>query len=144
MQTRSTGGRGWRHHSSTFCRDKRLNRLTNKKITFKGIDLSLYWRMQNFILKLTILSYKYRFYVLCTFKSCATFLLYMFYKPHGLHLYAYLCQYIYYYYGYLFMCIHMPKYTVTIFKFNLVCQREIHLVDMTTITDNDEIQLQDH
>lgn len=42
------------------------------------------------------------------------------------------------------MCIHMPKYTVTIFKFNLVSQREIHLVDMTTITDNDEIQLQDH
>lgn len=41
------------------------------------------------------------------------------------------------------MCIHMPKYTVTIFKFNLVSQREIHLVDMTTITDNDEIQLQD-
>lgn len=53
MQTRSTGGRGWRHHSSTFCRDKRLNRLTNKKITFKGIDLSLFWSMQNFILKLT-------------------------------------------------------------------------------------------
>lgn len=42
------------------------------------------------------------------------------------------------------MCIHMPKYTVTIFKFNLVSQREKHLVDMTTITDNDEIQLQDH
>lgn len=38
----------------------------------------------------------------------------------------------------------MPKYTVTIFKFNLVSQRETHLVDMTTITDNDEIQLQDH
>lgn len=38
----------------------------------------------------------------------------------------------------------MPKYRVTIFKFNLVSQREIHLVDMTTITDNDEIQLQDH
>lgn len=32
------------------------------------------------------------------------------------------------------MCIHMPKYTVTIFKFNLVSQREKHLVDMTTIT----------
>lgn len=38
----------------------------------------------------------------------------------------------------------MPKYTVTLFKFNLVGQREIPLVDMTTITDNDEIQLQDH
>lgn len=91
MQSRSTGGRGWRHHSSTFCRDKRLNRLTNKKITFKGIDLSLYWRMQNFILKLTILSYKYRFYVLCTFKSCATFLLCMCCTNHTVYIYMPTC-----------------------------------------------------
>lgn len=105
MQSRSTGGRGWRHHSSTFCRDKRLNRLTNKKITFKGIDLSLYWSMQNFILKLTKLSYKYRFYVLCTFKSCATFLLCICFTNHTVYIYMPTCVSIFTIIMATFLCV---------------------------------------